>query len=302
MKTIATEGWQGVGVQCNFREQTSMFKRGLCVFVLLCFSINPCCKSQESPAPASIESALGIQESLDQLSALNQQGQGGSAAATNLRQDILSRIMRASFAFDSVLARIQVEIAYTDETRILLENRQRRRESRYAFASFLAGGVTGTAGSAMGLTSNLSHAGTVVGLVGGGSVLTLALVHSSRPGPKQLVQSPLNMLAQILGVPPNSKSSYPPTVLALISVPGPEGGMYVSQLPALWRQLNRLQVDEHDKKSSSLQSVTCDVDEHTQATAGELADREAMLQDLNAALLALRSRLGGLLDQVQQAH
>ena len=110
------------------------------------------------------------------------------------------------------------------------------------------------------------------------------------------------MLAQILGVPPNSKSSYPPTVLALISVPGPEGGMYVSQLPALWRQLNRLQVDEHDKKSSSLQSVTCDVDEHTQATAGELADREAMLQDLNAALLALRSRLGGLLDQVQQPH
>jgi hypothetical protein len=88
-------------------------------------------------------------------------------------------------------------------------------------------------------------------------------------------------------------------VLALISVRGPEGGMYVSQLPALWRQLNRLQADEHDKKGSSLQSVTCDVDKHMQATTGELADREAMLQDLNASLLALKSRLGGLLDQVQ---
>jgi hypothetical protein len=280
----------------------SMFMREFCALVLLGFSINASCQLQENPAPTSIEVALGIQGPLDQLSELNHQGQGGSPAATNLRQDILARIMRASFAFDSVLSRIQVEIAYTDETRILLENRERRRESRYAFASFLAGGVTGTAGSAMSLTSNLSHAGTVVGLVGGGSVLTLAMIHSSRPGPKQLVQSPLNMLAQILGVPPNSKSGYPPMVLALISVPGPEGGMYVSQLPALWRQLNRLHADEHDKKGSSLQSVTCDVDEHMETTVGELSDREAMLRDLNASLLALRSRLGGLLDQVQQPH
>jgi hypothetical protein len=277
----------------------SMFTRGFCALVLLCFSINACCQSQENPAPTSIEVALGIHESLDQLSALNQQGQGASAAATSLRQDILARIMRASFAFDSVLARIQVEIAYSEETRILLENREKRRESRYAIASFLAGGVSGTAGSAMSLTSSPSHAGTVVGLVGGGSVLGLALVHSSESGPRQLVQSPLNMLAQILGVPPNSKSDYPPLVLALISVPGPEGGMYVSQLPTLWRQLNRLQADEHSKKGSSLQSVTCDADAHMQTTVSELLDREAMPRDLNASLLALRSRLGRLLDQVQ---
>jgi hypothetical protein len=121
----------------------SMFTRCLCALVLLCFSLNPCCQSQENPAPTSIEVALGIQQSLDQLSALNQQGQGGSAAAISLRQDVLEKIMRASFAFDSVLARIQVEIAYSDETRILLENREKRRESRYALASFLAGGVFG---------------------------------------------------------------------------------------------------------------------------------------------------------------
>jgi hypothetical protein len=65
--------------------------------------------------------------------------------------------------------------------------------------------------------------------------------------------------------------------------------------------LNRLQADEHGKKGSSLQRVTSDTDEHMQTTAGELSDREAMLQDLNAALLALRSRLGGLLDRVE-AH
>lgn len=276
-----------------------MFTRCFCALVLLCFLLNPCCQSQENPAPASIEFALGIQKSLDQLSTLNQQGQGGSAAALTLRQDILEKIMQASFAFDSVLARIRVESAYTEETRILLENREKRRESRYSLASFLAGGISGTAGSAMSLTSSLSRTGTVVGLVGGGSVLALALVHSTRPGPKQLVQSPLNMLAQILGAPPNSKSGYPPVVLALISVPGPEGGMYVSRLPILWRQLNRLQTDEHGKKGSSVQSVTGDADQQMQTTAGELSDREAMLQDLNAALLALRSRLGGLLDRVQ---
>jgi hypothetical protein len=267
--------------------------------MLLCFSRTPCCHAQENPAPSSIEFALGIQKSLDQLSTLNQQGQGGSAAASTLRQDILGKIMQASFAFDSVLARIQVEIAYTGETRMLLENRERRREWGYAAASFLAGGVFGTAGSAMSLTSSLSRAGTVVGLVGGGSVLALALVHSRSSGPKQLVQSPLNMLAQILGVHPNSKSGYPPVVLRLISVTGPEGGMYVSRLPIVWRQLNRLRAGAHGKNGSSLKSVTCDADEHMQSTAGELSDREAMLQDLNTSLLALRSRLGELLDQVQ---
>jgi len=301
MKAMATGVGRAWEFSAIFGGQTSMFTRCICALVLVFFSLNHCCQSQENPAPTSIEVALGIQESLDQLSALNQQGQGGSTAAISLRQDILVKIMRGSFACDSVLARIQVEIAYTEETRILLEGRGQRREARYALASFLAGGVSGAAGSAMSLTSSLSHTGTVVGLVGGGSVLALALVHASTSGPKQAVQSPLNMLAQILGVPPNSKSGYPPVVLALISVPGPEGGMYVSRLPTLWRQLNRLQVDEHSKKGSSLQSVTCDADKHMQTTAGELSDREAMLQDLNAALLALRSRLGGLLDQVQ-AH
>jgi hypothetical protein len=130
-------------------------------------------------------------------------------------------------------------------------------------------------------------------------VLALALVHSTTSGPTELVQSPLNMLAQILGVPPNSKSGYPPVVLALISVPGPEGGMYLSRLPILWRQLNRLQSNERGKKGSSVRGVTSDADEHVQTTADELADREAMLQDLNASLLALRSRLGGILDQVR---
>jgi hypothetical protein len=253
-----------------------MFTRAFCGLVLIFFALSSRSQSQENPVPpASIESALGIQKSLDQLAKLNQQGEGSSSAAMTLRQDVLGRIMQASFAFDSVLARIQVEVAYTEETRTLLDNRSKRRESRYALASFLAGGVSGTAGSAMSLTSNLSHAGTVVGLVGGGTVLAPALAHSTSPGPKQLVLSPLNMLAQILDTQPNTKSRYPPIVLALISVPG----MYVSQLPTRWRELNRLETDKHSKKGANVQSITSDADEHVQATADELSNREAMLLD-----------------------
>jgi hypothetical protein len=275
-----------------------MFARYLCGLLIL-FALSADCHSQESTAPASLEAALGVQESLDQLSVLKQEGKAASSAAINLRQDILEDVMQASFDLDSVLARIQVEIAYTDETRILLDSRSKRREARYSLASFLAGGVFGTAGSAMSLTSNLSHSGTVVGLVGGGSVLALALAHGTTSGPTELVRSPLNMLAQLLGLPPNSRSGYPAVVLALMSVPGPGGGMYVSRLPTLWRQLHRLQANEGDKTGSSLRSVTSDADQRVQTTADELADREAMLQDLNASLLALRSRLGGVLDQVR---
>ena len=278
--------------------QKFMFTRYVCGFLMF-LALNPYCRSQENAAPNSLAAALGVQASLNELSALRQQGQGASTAAVNLRQDILENIMQASFDLDSVLARIQVEIAYTEETRILLENRQKRRESRYSLASFLAGGVFGTTGSALGLSSDLSHAGNVVGVVGGGSVLALALIHAATKGPTELVQSPLNMLAQPLGMPPNRMSTYPDTVLTLMSVPGPSGGMYVSRLPTLWVQLHRLQVNERDRNGSSVQSVTSDADQHVHAATGEFADREAMLQDLNASLLALRSRLGDVLDQVQ---
>jgi hypothetical protein len=42
--------------------------------------------------------------------------------------------------------------------------------------------------------------------------------------------------------------------------------MYVSRLPAQWRQLNRLQTNDHGKKGSSVQSLTCDADEHILTT------------------------------------
>ena len=115
-----------------------MLRRAFCGFVLVFFALNCSCQPQENPAPpTSLEAALGIQQSLEQLSKLNQQGEGSSSAAITLRQDVLERIMQASFAFDSVLARIQVEVAYTEETRTLLDSRSKRRESRYALASFL---------------------------------------------------------------------------------------------------------------------------------------------------------------------
>ena len=154
--------------------------------------------------------------------------------------------------------------------------------------------------SCAGNRRRLNHAGTAVGLAGSGSVLVLALAHWRAGTPKEPVHSPFNMLAQILGVPPNKRSEYPPVVVALLSVPGPEGGMYVSRLPAQWRQLNRLQTNDHGKKGSSVQSLTSDADEHILTTANELADREAMLLDLSAALLRIRSNLGSLLDEVRQ--
>ena len=276
------------------------YSRSFCWFVLISLALDPCCWSQGNPTPASVQTALGIQESLNQLSALNQQGQGASLTAMNLRQDILEKITQASFAFDSVVSRIQAEIAYTAETRALLENRAKRQESHYDLASFLAGGVFGATGSAMQLAGRLNRAGTAVGVGGFGSVLVLALAHWRAGTPKEPVHSPFNMLAQILGVPPNNRSEYPPVVVALLSVPGPEGGMYVSRLPAQWRQLNRLQTNDHGKKGSSVQILTSDADEHILTTANELADREAMLLDLSAALLRIRSNLGLLLDEVRQ--
>ena len=76
--------------------------------------------------------------------------------------------------------------------------------------------------------------------------------------------------------------------------------MYVSRLLAQWRQLNRLRTNDSGKKGSRVQSLTSDAGEHILTTAKELADREAMLLDLSAALLQIRSNLGLLLDEVRQ--
>ena len=73
------------------------YGRSFCWFVLISLALDPCCWSQGNPAPASVETAFGIQESFNQLSALNQQGQGASLTAMNLRQDILEKITQASF-------------------------------------------------------------------------------------------------------------------------------------------------------------------------------------------------------------
>ncbi len=86
-----------------------MYRRGFCCLALLFLTLDPSCRSQENSPPTSLQAALGIQDSLNQLSLLNQEGQGGSLTAVNLRQPILIP------AHTTVEIDVNLDFGFTDE-------------------------------------------------------------------------------------------------------------------------------------------------------------------------------------------
>lgn len=246
-----------------------------------------------------IESALGIAPLLDQLRSLKAQGQTDTLAVLNLRQQLLTRILAASFDVDSALGRIDTEASYASEDRYLLQVRNQKEATALNLVTFAASGALGAAGSAMQLTHGLNHAGTALQAAAGGTSLVLSGVQLKSGGGKQLVRSPYNMLAEILDQPANAESHYPPLVMAYLRTPRPEVHSSIADgITAAWRRLHRLK-EGAKGDGATLQHLTADRSSGVRLTADELADREAMLHDLHANIVLLRASLQQALQSAQ---
>lgn len=256
------------------------------------------------PSPAIVE-AVGAAPALQQLAVLTSRGEGDSPVALALREQVMERVLLASFDVDSMLGRIDAEAGHANNSRMVLEAQIARRNTMLNIATFAVSGALGTAGSAMQLTRNLSHAGNAVGVASGATALALSTVQLKGHGTvKRVLLSPYNMLAEVLGQTPNAESRYPTLVMAYLHSPTsqdgqlPDGAAPETSLAAAWHRLHLLQVGD-GKEGASLTSVTTDSSQGKKLTVNELVDREAMLHDLHGAVSLLKVELRAILVSTQ---
>jgi hypothetical protein len=264
------------------------------ILLLCCAALStaaPPCDAQTilPVVPPPIEKALGIEPLQQQLKALQQQDQGGSSAAVDLRLRILERVLRASFDVDSALGRIDTEASYVNEDAYALQIKSQRENALLNLTTIAASGALGAAGSAMQLTRDLNHAGTALQAAAGGTAIILSIVQlKGLNGGSRTVRSPYNMLAEVLDRTPNAESRYPPLIETYLQTPPAEGKPPLGEgLVAAWHKLHRLQSNKKDE-GASVESVTADRTTGGKATADELANREAMLHDLHAIVILMR--------------
>ncbi len=249
-----------------------------------------------SVSPTLIERALGIAPLQQRLRALRSAGEGSSTGAVDLRLTIMARVLRASFDVDSVLGRVDTEAAYMNEDSYALQVRSQKEAATLNLVTIAASGALGAAGSAMQLTRGLNHAGTALQAASGGTALILSGIQlRGLTGGKRPVRSHYNMLAQLLDRAPNGVSTYPASVLAYMDTPEAPGKPPLGQaLVEAWYRLGRVQ---HTAKEpgASVESLTADRTTGRKMGAEELADREAMLHDLHAAVILMRLQLQKIL-------
>ncbi len=249
----------------------------------------------------AVEQAIGVAPALAQLRGLRGEGKTGTEQALRLREQVMERVLIASFEVDDTLGRIDAEAAHANEIHAVVQAQKEHRQAVLNVATFAVSGALGAAGSAMELTRGLNHAGNAVSLAGSASAIGLSTAQLvGGQGGRHLFRSPYNMLAQILGEMPNSSSRYPPVVTAYLHAAGADDGQPADNvapeksLRDAWYRLHRLQ-EGTGKDGSSLASVTSDPAEGQKLTEQELLDREAMLRDLHGAVALLKVQLRGML-------
>jgi len=259
-------------------------------------------RAQTPPSSAqAVARAIGIEGNLAQLAAVQRDGHGREFEAIALRQTIMQQVLLASFDVDEMLARVDAEEAHAEDSRYVQVQQQEHRNAVLNIATFAVSGALGTIGSALQLSTNLSRAGNALNVAAGASAITLSVVQlKSAHGDKRSFRSPYNMLAQILGAPPNDASKYPAVVAVYLHTPTAGDGQLPDNvapdqsLPLAWRRLHRLQ-QPGSKDGASLASVTSDFPQGEKLSADELADRQAMLRDLHGAVALIKTELRTIL-------
>lgn len=282
--------------------QTRLRRCARVVSLTLVLAVGGSAQQLQTPiaVPPTVLEALRVQPLFDQLATLRAAGDTSSLAVVSLRQQVLQRVLEGLLAVDNVSARITMEASYASEDRYALERRSQRGANLLNLVTFATSGALGAAGGAMQLTAGLNHAGTAVSAAAGGTALVLSGVQLKGFNPKVSVRSPYNMLAQILGKTPNAQSEYPPLVAAYINAPRPGQQPIGEGLPGAWHRMRRLQANGKGQ-GASIESVTADRSTGLKVGADDLANREAMLHDLQAVILLLRGELEIVLLSTEQA-
>jgi hypothetical protein len=256
-----------------------------------------------SPHAEQISGILGVKPLLEQSFRLRSARPSGTPMGLeelSLRQEILERVVAASFDVDGVLAEISEEQARINEVSNFLQGRRDKGVNLASLASLITGSGVGIGVSALQFNSSTANAGNGIGVGSGiaSTVLSLVGIHLQK-GPASPVGSTPNMLAVPLARNPVLYSNYPDPVLAYLnSVPPgetPDRGTRLQQLLQDWKKLGRLDSPDTPTGKKQVDLMTSSQNPKLKLRIDDLGNRALMLADVAGRVSLMKRDLAELL-------
>lgn len=223
----------------------------------------------------------------------------------SMRQDILERVVEASFEVDGALAELENERARLTELSAASQARRDRAVNLTSIANLVTGTGLGIAVNAMQFSSSTANLGNGLGVGSGvgSTVLSIIWIREQR-GPQHSVGRIPNMLAPLFARQPVLNSYYPQPVLEYLrSTPpgeGAESGSRLGQLMAEWRQVGRLGPPGSAQTEQKITQLTSSLDDKTKLSIDDLSDRIAMLGDVTGRVALMKRDLAELMLSVRR--
>lgn len=247
---------------------------------------------------------LGLSQLLSDARLIRARTPCGSTATLeelSMRQDILERLVAASFEADGVLAELDNERAHLSELNATLQSRRDRSVNLIGAANLVTGTGLGIVVNALQFGNSTANVGNGLGVGSGVGSTVLSIIGIRRQrGPLSSVGRIPNMLAPLFGRQAALNSYYPQPVLEYLrSVPAGEAaenrGSRLDQLMAEWRQGGRLGPLGSAKTEQKINRLTSSLGDKTKLSIDDLSDRVAMLADVSGRVALMKRDLAELM-------
>jgi hypothetical protein len=254
----------------------------------------PAFASKLSPSAQEVANDLGIFPSASQLLDAESRGGKNDVQVVAVRQQLLMKVLIASFEIRSAVSRIDDEISRANEFRDIMSDKRERKVEDSSVVNFMTGGTSGIVNNA--LTDfgtgkqggGLLYSGGVVGLVGGAAQIGISTISLKlNKGAHKSAPPQPNMLAPIFGY-RGPETNFPPGVWEFLSDPYPGAASETEtrqrHLIKQWIRLGRLKPLTTKEGQHQVGLLTGMIAQRKEVTIDLLEDRVLMLSDLRAAV------------------
>ena len=214
-------------------------------------------------------------------------------------QEVLERVVAASFDVDGVLAELDSERTRLSELSNALQSRRDHTVNLLNVANLITGTGVGIGVNALQFSSSTANVGNSLGVGSGIGSTVLSIIGIRRQrGPLGLPGRVPNMLAPLFGRPPKLNSYYPKPVMEYLHAAAagdPSGGSRLDQLMAEWKQVGRIGAEESPKNVKKITLLTASSDDNAKLSIDDLSDRIAMLDDVSGRVGLMKRDLADLM-------
>jgi hypothetical protein len=245
---------------------------------------------------------LGISQVVSDARRMHSENTCGTPATLeelSMRQDILERVVAASFDVDGVLAELESERARLSELSTALQSRRDHTVNLLNVANLVTGTGIGIGVNALQFSSSTANIGNSLGVGSGIGSTVLSIIGIKRQrGPLAVPGKVPNMLAPLFGRAPKLNSYYPQPVIAYLHaapVADASSGSRLDQLMAEWKQAGRVGEPTSPKTEKKITALTASSEDKAKLSIDDLSDRIAMLEDVSGRVGLMKRDLADLM-------